>query len=58
MEVLTPDATTEGYHDACGKGMGGVFCSHNGPPTVWRSAFPTDIKNRLVTFKTLKVICR
>jgi hypothetical protein len=40
-----------GYHDAAAEGAGGVWFSlrDNMSPTVWRVAFPHDIKSEVIT---------
>ena len=38
-----------GASDASGEGMGGVFFAPSHPPTVWRTMFPTDVQENMVS---------
>ena len=52
VKELVPDMPQYvGYHDAAAEGAGGVWFSllSNMSPTVWRVAFPHDIKSEVIT---------
>jgi hypothetical protein len=50
QELVPPDLPhLYGYEDSCSMGAGGVWlpCTEWMPPTVWRVAYPADIRRKL-----------
>ena len=54
LEVVPPDPTTLGVHNACSNSIGGVFQGPNVIPFVCCWRFPEDITARLVSWDNLE----
>ena len=49
-EIIPDRLAAIGTVDASGRGMGGVWFTRDHSPVVWRSRFPPDIVDRLVSY--------